>query len=100
MPSAVRFDAEATAEIEDGVDNLSPLHVVLAISNKAAVDLDLFEAEIAELRQAGKTGTESSSAMRIPALCKSDTIVIPISVSRTKALSVISISNLCGGSRR
>ncbi len=58
MPSAVRFDAKTTAEIEAGVDNLSPLQVVLAISNKAAVDLDLFEAEIAQLRQAGITGTE------------------------------------------
>ena len=53
-----RLEAQARADLDDGVDQFGPIAALLEIGDIALVDLDLVEAQFAQMLEAGIAGAE------------------------------------------
>ena len=53
-----RLEAQAGADLDDGVDELGPVAALLQIGDVAPVDLDLVEAQFALMLEAGIAGAK------------------------------------------
>ena len=94
-----RLEAQARADLDDGVDQLGPFAALLEIGDVALVDLDLVEAQFAQMMEAGIARAEiverdldaeilqrrQSAARRLRSLSKRGLGDLDLEASRGKA---------------